>query len=519
MRTIRDAIDRHADAEPDAPFLFAPEPGTTLSYAGLRVTAQSLCAELAAQGIRPGEIVSYMLPNGVAAASVFLGAMYGGYVVSPVSLLAQDALIEHTLAHSETRVVYAAPEFVERLSAIMGRIGSRATVRPTSPDGLALPWISEMPDAGIPDAESPAMLMYTSGTTGMPKGALLSHGNLIHAGRSVVAAHELTGSDRVLSSLPLYHVNGQCIATVSPLVSGGSIVMPHRFSVSQWWSLVETFRPTWLNVVPTIIAYLINGPDLTAAQAAACRGVRFARSASAPLAPEHHRAFESRFGISVLEAMGLTECASVAFANPLDPRARKIGSPGRPLGMEARVVAADGGVQDDGGRGEIELRGGNVMQGYHKDAEATTRALRADGWLATGDLGHRDGDGFYFITGRLKELIIKGGENIAPREIDEALLKHPAVLEAAAVGIPDREYGQEILACVVLKQDRACSEDELRAHCLTELGRYKTPKMFRFVAELPKGPSGKVQRLKLARDAAPSFAAAPGDGIEPGRDG
>jgi len=159
------------------------------------------------------------------------------------------------------------------------------------------------------------------------------------------------------------------------------------------------------------------------------------------------------------------------------------------------------------------------MQGYHKDAEATTRALRADGWLATGDLGHRDADGFYFITGRLKELIIKGGENIAPREIDEALLKHPAVLEAAAVGIPDREYGQEILACVVLKQDRACSEDELRAHCLTELGRYKTPKMFRFVAELPKGPSGKVQRLKLARDAAPSVAAAPGDCIDPDRDG
>jgi acyl-CoA synthetase (AMP-forming)/AMP-acid ligase II len=204
----------------------------------------------------------------------------------------------------------------------------------------------------------------------------------------------------------------------------------------------------------------------------------------------------------VLEAMGLTECASVAFANPLDPEARKVGSPGRPLGMEARVVAADGSVQNDGGRGEIELRGENVMLGYHRDPEATARALRGDGWFATGDLGYRDGDGFYFITGRLKELIIKGGENIAPREIDEALLKHPAVLEAAAVGIPDREYGQEILACIVLKPDRACTEAELRAHCLAELGRYKTPKMFRFVAALPKGPSGKVQRLKLAEGVA-----------------
>ena len=499
MRTVRDAVDRHSVAQPDAPFLFAPEPGTTLSYAGLRVTAQALCAELAALGVRPGEVVSYLLPNGVAAASVFLGAMYGGFVVSPISMLAQDALVEYNIVHSETRVVYAAPEFVERVEAIVARARSRAVVRSTSPDGLALPWISETPPAGTPDDRSPALLMYTSGTTGRPKGALLSHANLIHAGRSVMQAHALTPRDRVLSSLPLYHVNGQCIGTVSPLVSGGSIVMPHRFSVSQWWSLVNAYRPTWLNVVPTIIAYLLNDTE-RAPHAAACGGVRFARSASAPLPPEHHRAFEARFGISVLEAMGLTECASVAFANPLAPRERRLGSPGKPLGLEARVVAPDGTALPDFDAGEIELRGDNVMLRYHRDPEATSRTLRDGGWLATGDLGYRDSDGFYFITGRLKELIIKGGENIAPREIDEALLKHPAVLEAAAVGVPDRDYGQEILACVVLKDDCACTEEELRAHCLSELGRYKTPKTFRFVAELPKGPSGKVQRLKLAED-------------------
>jgi long-chain acyl-CoA synthetase len=166
--------------------------------------------------------------------------------------------------------------------------------------------------------------------------------------------------------------------------------------------------------------------------------------------------------------------------------------------MEARIVAADGAILADGERGEIELRGANVMLRYHDDAQATAATIRPGGWLATGDLGYRDADGFYYITGRLKELIIKGGENIAPREIDEALLRHPAVLEAAAVGIADPEYGQDILACVVLKANATCSEDELRAHCLAQLGRYKTPKRFRFVAELPKGPSGKVQRLKLA---------------------
>jgi long-chain acyl-CoA synthetase len=307
----------------------------------------------------------------------------------------------------------------------------------------------------------------------------------------------MTSADRVLSSLPLYHINGQCIATVSPVVSGGSIVMPHRFSVSQWWTLVERYRPTWLNMVPTIIAYLLNGADLTSAQVAACRAIRFGRSASAPLPLEQHRAFEARFGISVIEAMGLTETASVAFANPLEPSRRKYGSAGLPLGVEARVVAAGGTVLGTGKQGEIELRGDTVMIGYYRNAELTAQAVSPDGWLATGDLGYRDNEGFYFITGRRKELIIKGGENIAPREIDEALLRHPAVLEAAAVGIPDSNYGQDILAFVVLKPGACCDEADLRAHCLAQLGRYKTPRLLRFVAALPKGPSGKVQRLRL----------------------
>jgi len=187
----------------------------------------------------------------------------------------------------------------------------------------------------------------------------------------------------------------------------------------------------------------------------------------------------------------------VAFSNPLDPGARKYGSPGLPLGVEARVVDRSGNTLGAGERGEIEVRGDNVMLGYYKSEEATRAALREGGWLATGDLGYRDGDGYYYITGRLKELIIKGGENIAPREIDEALLAHPGVLEAAAVGVPDDLYGQEILACVVVKPGVACGEEDLRAHCLRTLGPYKSPRYLRLVAELPKGPSGKVQRLKL----------------------
>lgn len=496
MRTLRDVIDHHAEVRPDAPFLFAPEPDSAITYGELRESGRALAGFLADAGVAPGEVVSFMLPNGAAAATLLLGTMVSGYVVSPLNLLAQDAHLEYTLAHSETRFVFAAPEFVDRIRRLLSTTGRSVTVRATDPDDLKLDDGHAETPTGI-DSNTPALLMYTSGTTGLPKGALLSHRNLVHAAEAVVSAHALTAADRVLSSLPLYHVNGQCIATVSPVFSGGSIVLPHRFSVSQWWSLIERYRPTWLNMVPTIISYLLNGPDLTPAQVEACRGIRFGRSASSPLPPEQHRAFERRFGVSVIEAMGLTECASVAFANPLEPARRKYGSPGLPLGLEARVVAPDGRALEKGASGEIQLRGANVMLGYYKAPELTAATLTAEGWLATGDLGYCDDDGFYFITGRLKELIIKGGENIAPREIDEALLQHPAVLEAAAVGIPDAHYGQDILACVVLKAGMQCSEEALRAHCVRELGPYKTPRILRFVAALPKGASGKVQRLKL----------------------
>jgi acyl-CoA synthetase (AMP-forming)/AMP-acid ligase II len=496
--TFRDVIDAHAAAQPGASFLVAPEAAIEIDYATLRASCCAFSALLAARDVAPRSTVSFMLENGASAATIFLGAMYGGYVVSPINLHAQDAQLEYALAHSDTRIVFTAAANHERLKSIRRKSAATFDLCVAGVDGLEFPAHTRGWDDGpLIRPEDPAMLMYTSGTTGQPKGALLSHANMLSGARSVARSLALTPADRVLSSLPLYHINGQCIATVAPLVSGGSIVMPHRFSVSQWWPLVARHWPTWLNMVPTIIAYLLNGPDLTPDQAAACRNVRFGRSASAPLPPEQHRAFEERFGFSVVEAMGLTECASVAFTNPLEKSARKYGSPGRPLGVEARVVDRAGQPVDSGARGEIELRGPNVMLGYFKSPEATASALRSEGWLKTGDIGYRDADGFFYITGRLKELIIKGGENIAPREIDEALLAHPAVLEAAAVGVPDPAYGQEILACVVVKPGATCTEEELRAHCLRTLGRYKSPRYLKLVAQLPKGPSGKVQRLKL----------------------
>jgi long-chain acyl-CoA synthetase len=499
VETLRDALAAHVAARPAQALVIAPETGWTLTYSGLERDARRLAGCLRSAGLGRGDTVAFLLHNGYQTAAIFLGAMIGGYVVTPLNLLAQRAHLAHMLQHCDCKLVFTSSEHAERLREALAGVQRPVAVRVIDVDDPGVfagePEVAFEPVA----AGDPALLMYTSGTTGLPKGALLTHRNLLAAAQSVAAWHGLTPADRCLSSLPLYHINGQVIATVTPFVSGGSLIAPHRFSVSAWWGEVERFEATWINLVPTIIAYLLNGAD--PAREYAFPRVRFGRSASAPLPPEQHKAFERRFGIAVIEAMGMTESASVVFANPQDPARRKLGSPGLPCGVEAKVIEPGDPACTplaDGVRGELMLRGANVMSAYYNAPEVTARTLEPDGWLHTGDLGYRDADGYYFVTGRLKELIIKGGENIAPREIDEALLAHPAVLEAAAVGVPDDAYGQEILACVVLKPGATCSEDELREFCLRELGRYKTPRRFRFVAELPKGPSGKVQRLRLA---------------------
>ncbi|TAG49409.1 MAG: long-chain fatty acid--CoA ligase [Betaproteobacteria bacterium] len=505
--TLRDALQHHAVNQPDALFVLSPETGRTMSYAALAAETNDLAKRLAKWGVAPGSHVGFLLHNGYQTAAIFIGTMAAGYVSVPLNLLSQPTQLAYVLTHSKVRVVFTSTHYESTLRAAVALLAPdvAATIRVEVIDSDA-PSVAEeaanvVPAANAIAAEpllqsgSPALLMYTSGTTGQPKGALLTHGNVTHAAQNVAAWHGLTAQDRVLSSLPLYHINGQCVATLAPFVSGGSIVAPHKFSASSWWGWVDSFHPTWINVVPTIIAYLLNAAD---GKASHYPSVRFARSASAPLPPEQHKAFEQRFNIGVIEAMGMTECASVVFCNPQNPSERKYGTPGLPCGVEARVASTDDGrVLKDNASGELQLRGDNVMLGYFNDPEKTREALIDGGWLRTGDIGHRDSDGFYLVTGRIKELIIKGGENIAPREIDEALLLHPAVLEAAAVGVPDVNYGQDILAAIILKPDAQCSADELREHCLLHLGKFKTPKEFRFVQELPKGPSGKVQRLKL----------------------
>ena len=504
MSSIAQLINQQAALTPKAVYALDAEQDHCLDHADLQSSCAAIVGVFERQGLTAGDTVSVVMPNGLNTLRVLLGGMWGGYCVNPVNLLAQTDQMRYVLDHSDCKLVVVSPEWADKVQAMLKDIERPIQLLITEPTLQPLPGEAALCESAFKQAlqtsleqvtpQHTALLMYTSGTTGVPKGVVLTHAQLAHNAMSIAAEHQLTESDRVLAVLPLYHINAFVVTMLTPLACGGSLALTARFSVGRFWTQVAATKCTWINLVPTMVSYLLehDTPDTSITA-----GLRFCRSASASLPPEHLQGFEKKFGLGVIETMGLTETAAPAFSNPLQSSKRKLGSVGKASGCEARVVDPNMQPVPDGTTGEMVIRGGNVMLGYYKNPNATEQALTPDGWLRTGDLGHRDADGFFFVTGRIKELIIKGGENIAPREIDEVLLRHPGVLDAAAVGIPDPHYGQEILVCVIAREGHSVTDAILREHCIPLLGRFKTPKYFCVVQDLPRGPSGKVQRLKL----------------------
>ncbi len=483
--TLRDWTDARA-AQGGTGFVF-PEGEPDLGWQELRQTAERIARLLSGKGIAPGESVAVMMPNGRAALECLFGMLYGGFRATVINLAAGPDAIAYALEHSEARFAFVG-EGQQGLfdKAAAGRMITR--LDPAEPPAQGAPLHSIAPD-------SHALLMYTSGTTGRPKGVVHTQSSLLAGGWTTAVAHKLTPEDRGLCVLPICHINGLCVTVMGTLVSGGSLAMVPKFSAGRFWAQAGEAGATWFSVVPTIISHLLHSD--AAPDAKTCSRLRFGRSASSALAPDVQRAFEDRFGLPVIETMGLTETAAQILSNPLPPAVRKIGSPGIAFGNEAAILAPDLTLAPQGQEGELAVRGPNVMVQYLKNPEATAGTFTPGGWLRTGDLARQDEDGYIFVTGRLKELIIKGGENIAPREIDEALYSHPDVVEAAAFARPCPNYGERVEAAVALRAGSTVAEEELIEICRERIGAFKSPDRVHFLAELPKGPSGKIQRLKL----------------------
>jgi acyl-CoA synthetase (AMP-forming)/AMP-acid ligase II len=501
METVRACIEQHADASPDRVFLIAPESGDSLSFAQLKTAVDGVGQQLDQLGLPQGAKVAFLLNNGYWTLRLFLGVMSSNRIIVPLNAVAGTVQLVHILDHSDSEVVFVAPEYRDKLAEIMAQIERPIRVIETT-DEAGPTWPgSESPVTSPPPptADDIALLLYTSGSTGLPKGAMLSHRAVTNGGRNVTEGHQLKADDRALCVLPVYHINGAMVTVMAPLYSGGSVVMPKRFSATDYWRLIAENHCTWSSIVPTIIKYLLDRAEQEAfdfGDDERLAAFRFARSASAPLAAVTLEQWEQVFKIPMIETLGLTETAGTIASNPLPPASRKPGSVGLPYGNEIIIVDDKGDECPPQVVGEIIIRGSNLLELYYKNPQATLESIK-DGWFYTGDLARKDEDGYIFITGRSKELIIRGGENIAPREIDDVLYKHEAILEAAAVGVDDENYGQEVVACVVVRDGYQCSEDELKTFCEAGVGKYKAPKIIYFFDDLPKGPSGKILRLKL----------------------
>jgi long-chain acyl-CoA synthetase len=485
-------LTRTAATHPDWPAVRLGDATTT--YRALDDASARVAGRLRDAGLSPGDRVGIMLPNVPLFAAVYYGVLRAGGVVVPMNPLLKAREVAYYLEDSGARTIFAGHEVADEAGRGAVTAGAELTaVDPATFDPMVAAWPSKT-EVGDRADDDTAVILYTSGTTGQPKGAELTHANL--ATNVAVFLSELvtlSAGDVIFGGLPLFHSFGQTCTLNAAVAAGASLTLLPRFDPGEALRLLAMHRVTVFAGVPTMYSALLGHRNRADYDLSA---LRVCVSGGAAMPVEVMRGFEAAFGCVVLEGYGLSETSPVASFNHPD-RERKAGSIGTPIrGVEMRVVGPDGSVPPTGEPGEIEIRGHNVMKGYWRRPEATAAAI-VDGWFRTGDIGTIDEDGYYRIVDRKKDLIIRGGYNVYPREIEEVLYEHPAVAEAAVIGLPNEQLGEEVGAAVTLRDGAIATPAELRDFVKGQVAAYKYPRRVWLVDALPKGPTGKILKREI----------------------
>jgi long-chain acyl-CoA synthetase len=507
-QTLGELLEARAAAAPDKKFLFSEADGRAFTYTDFDCAVNRTVLLLEARGVTKGDVVGLLMPNSAEYIIAYFACWKLGATAGPINSLLKAEEVSFIFRDSETSTLLVHPDFLPTIETIRNEVPVLREVISFADEAVATKeFVAESQGPGAPtssefksrtlNSDTEAIIIYTSGTTGKPKGCLLTHGNLIANAQQISNWLGFTKDDRLLTIMPLFHMNAVSVTTMSALYAGGSTVVSPKFSASRFWQIISDYEITSFGSVATMLSMLLSTYPGGVPKGLKAEQLRFAMCGSAPVPAEVMKRFEETFTCLVIEGYGLSESTCRSTFNPPDER-RRPGSCGMAIGNEMRVVDEDDREVAHGELGEIVLRGDNILKGYYRNPEATATAFR-NGWFHTGDIGYRDAEGFFYIVDRKSDMIIRGGENIYPREIDEVLYQHPTIAAAATIGVPDELYGEEVAAFVVLKDGREVTEKEIINYCRAHLADYKCPKSVCIVSEIPKGPTGKLLKRELVK--------------------
>ncbi|KAI9752615.1 MAG: hypothetical protein M4579_005563 [Chaenotheca gracillima] len=503
MATLANSFGRESDST--AVIVPSESNALNVSYRQLAAQVLSFQKKLAALGVTPQSAVSIAIPNSFEFIVAFLASSWQRAIAAPLNsaykqeefefyiddLSSALALVPRGSFQQDGPAVRAARKYKAAIAECYWD-GARGEVVLDVKDGGKLKGNGNKPmETAQPD--DVALVLHTSGTTGRPKAVPLTHKNLTRTMKNITATYKLTPEDRTLLVMPLFHVHGLLAGFLAPLQSGGSVIVPLRFSAHDFWDNFNKYKANWYTAVPTIHQILLKNPPPNPKP-----NIRFIRSCSSPLSPSTFHQLEKMFDAPVLEAYAMTEAAHQMTSNELPPGKRVPGSIGIGQGVEVKILDQEGKEVDQGKEAEICIKGENVTSGYLNNPEANKTSFTKDGFFRTGDQGKKDKDGFIYITGRIKELINKGGEKISPIELDNVLAQNPAVSEAVSFAIDDEMYGQDIGVALVLKQGSSLGEDEMKKWVGERVAKFKIPKKIYFTDNMPKTATGKIQRRMVA---------------------